>query len=146
MKKMTIWKEMLLVLCVSYTVISLCDTIFNLLKGNENLSAVNAINQLLFSAIAILILYSHNLFKKLSPLSVIVIQYIVAILIVFLIVYIQGLKTELHIHAYRDVFRSFTLFYVIGAVIHYIYVFADAKQQNKILQELREKKKNKEKR
>lgn len=134
---------MLLVLCVSYTIISLSNTAFNLFRGNDNLSAVNSVNQLLFSIIAIVILYSHHLFKRFSPLTMIVLQYVVAMGIVFCLVYIQGFFMEIHPDGYRDVFRSFTLFYVIGAIVYYISVFADAINQNRILQELRESKKKK---
>lgn len=140
MKNKNKFREMLIYICVSYTIISLIDAILCVSHGIYQLSATNTFNQFLFSALAIVILYSHNLFEKLSPLTMVIIQYVLAMGSAFLIIYIQSFFIELHPDGYRDIFISFTIFYIIGASIYYIYVFRDAKKQNDILQEIRNKK------
>lgn len=130
-------KEILLVICVSYTIISLVDAGLCLLNGRDNLSAVNSFNQLFCSTIAVTILYTHNYLERFSPLTMVVIQYVAAMGIVFLLIFAQGLILENHPDAYRDIFVSFTVFYCIGASIYYISVFGDVMMQNRMLREIR---------
>lgn len=141
MKKKNKIGEMLIYICVSYTIISLIDAGMCMSHGRFQLSAVNSFYQLVFTTIAVVILYSHNLFERVSPLVMVIIQYVLAMGTVFLFVYIQSFFIELHPDGYKDVFRSFTTFYIIGAGIYYIYVFRDAKKQNDLLQEIKNKSK-----
>lgn len=132
--------EMLLVICVAYTIISLVDAVLSVAHGNYNLSAFNSFNQILFSSIAVSILYTHNCFERLSPLLMVILQYVIAMGLVFLIIYLQGKFNELHPDAYRDIFVTFTIPYIIGASIYYVSVFREANKQNEILQEIKREK------
>ncbi len=51
----------------------------------------------------------------------------------------SGFWGELSENSYRDAFRSFTIFYVIGAIIHYVETFHSAKRANKMLNDILEK-------
>ena len=135
--------EILLTICVSYTIISACGAIVNMLMGAET-SNLNTLSILVFTSIAVLILYMHQLFERISPLLMIVIQYVIALGLVMLYVFLVGLVEPVAERGYRDIFISFTVPYVIGAVVYYISVFKQARQQDALLQEIKEKSKTAE--
>lgn len=135
--------EILLTICVSYTIISACGAIVNMLMGGET-SNLNTLSMLVFTSIAVIILYMHQLFERISPLLMIVIQYVIALGLVMLYVFLVGLFEPVAEGGYRDIFISFTVPYVIGAVVYYISVFKQARQQDALLQEIKEKSKTAE--
>ena len=128
--------EILLTICVSYTLISIGTTILNMLSGSEN-NNMNTISMLVFTSIAVLVLYTHQIFDKVSPLVMIVIQYVIALGLVMLYVFIVGLFDPVAEGGYWDIFISFTIPYVIGALLYYISVFYQAHQQDALLQEIK---------
>lgn len=138
--KKALRNEILLVICVSYTLISLAATVINILAGTET-SNFNTISMLVFTTIAVLVLYTHQLFDGISPLMMIIIQYVIAMGLVMLYVFLVGLFNPVSEGGYWDIFVSFTIPYVIGAVVYYISVFHQARQQDALLQEIKEAKK-----
>ena len=44
---------------------------------------------------------------------------------------------EMHPDGYRDMFWSFTIPYVIGAVIYYVSLFLEIKKANRLLQNMK---------
>ncbi len=134
--KKTLRNEILLTICVSYTLISFGATIMNMLSGSET-NNMNTISMLVFTSIAVLVLYTHQIFDEVSPLVVIVIQYGVAMGWVMLYVFIVGLFEPVAEGGYWDIFVSFTIPYVIGAIVYYISVFHQAHQQDALLQEIK---------
>ena len=132
--------EIFISICVSYTIISIAGAIINMLTGSQT-NNLNVISMFVFTTIAVLVLYMHRLFENLSPLMMIVIQYLIAMGLVFLYVYIIGLFDPVAEGGYWDIFRSFTIPYIIGAAVYYISVFQEAKKQNAILCEIRESRK-----
>ena len=128
--------EILLTICVSYTLISIGTTILNMLAGSET-NNMKTISMLVFTSIAVLVLYTHQIFDKVSPLVMIVIQYVIALGLVMLYVFIVGLFDPVAEGGYRDIFVSFTIPYVIGALVYYISVFYQAQQQDALLQEIK---------
>lgn len=128
--------EILLTICVSYTLISIGTTILNMFAGSET-NNMNTISMLVFTSIAVLVLYTHQIFDKVSPLVMIVIQYVIALGLVMLYVFIVGLFDPVAEGGYRDIFVSFTIPYVIGALVYYISVFYQAQQQDALLQEIK---------
>lgn len=141
--KKAVRNEILLVICVSYTLISLGATVINMLTGTET-SNLNTISMLVFTTIAVLVLYTHQLFDRISPLFMIVIQYVIAMGLVMLYVFIVGLFDPVAEGGYWDIFVSFTIPYVIGAVVYYISVFHQAHEQDALLQEIKEAKRETE--
>lgn len=138
--KKALRNEILLVICVSYTLISLAATVINILAGTET-SNFNTISMLVFTTIAVLVLYTHQLFDGISPLMMIIIQYVIAMGLVMLYVFLVGLFNPVSEGGYWDIFVSFTIPYVIGAVVYYISVFHQARQQDALLQEIKKAKK-----
>ncbi|MCM1989101.1 DUF6608 family protein [Oceanirhabdus seepicola] len=139
MKKINL-VEMLVVICVSYTILSLVNAGLALAMGKNTISAMNSFTMVLWTSIGVGILYMHQYFERWSPLVMIIAQYIIAMGLVFGSLLLESQYIELHPMAYRDAFRSFTIPYIIGAAIYYIYIFREAKRQNELLQEIKNKK------
>ena len=129
--------ELLITICVSYTIISIGGAIVNMLTGSET-NNLNTIAMLLFTSIAVIVLSLHRMFDSLSPLLMIVIQYAVALALVMLVVFLIGLFEPVAEGGYKDFFVSFTIPYIIGAVIYYVSVFYTARQQNHLIDEIKE--------
>lgn len=129
--------EILLTICVSYTIISLAGTIINMLAGFET-NNLNVISMLFFTSIAVLVLNTHRLFDGYSPLFMIIVQYMIAIGLVMLYVAFVGIFSPVSEGGYWDIFVSFTIPYLIGAVIYYISIFREARRQDALLQEIKE--------
>lgn len=108
----------------------------NVVSGSNPDYYVNSVMMLLWSGIAVVCLYTYSFFDRWHPAVVITLQYIVAQTVVMGTIWIAGFFGEQSKNAYRDAFRSFTLFYVIGAVIYYVETFRSAKRANKLLNEI----------
>ena len=122
-------------ICVCYTLLNLLNSVLLNMNGYTMGSLNNNYLMLLWCSIGTITLFSHKLLSRWSPLSMIVIQYLIAMGLVFMSIVISGFVSELHPDAYRDGFRSFTIPYIIGAIIYYGYLYYEAKKQNNLLQE-----------
>lgn len=135
--------EIPICICISYTVLSVANSIIGVLAGKEAVSNWNAIFMLLWTSIAVLILSIHHLFDELPPLLMLVIQYAIAMTLVLLTVYISGFFEAVGKSSYKDAIVSFTVPYIIGAAVYYISVFRTAKRQDALIQEINAKQEGK---
>ena len=131
-------KSYLLELCCSYTIVSVAGAIINMLMGSET-NNVNVVIMFIFCNIAVFVLSIHKLFNKLSPLAMIIIQYVAALALCALTVYIAtffyGPVTP---HGWFEFFRSFTIPYIIGAALYYFRLWSDAKKQQQLIKEIQD--------
>lgn len=93
----------------------------------------NIIFMFIFCVLSVFILEQHRRFDKLPMVLVLLLQYLVALSVVMIIVWFCGRYEELSKSAYRDVFLSFTIPYIIGTVWYYISLFHEARRANAIL-------------
>lgn len=131
--------EIILVICVFYTIISMINAGIEISKGREVVSSYNQIMIFVWSAIGTIVVYSHSLFEPLPPVVIIGIQYIIGTGLIVLIIFISSFYEPLHPDAYFDGIRSFTIPFAIGAFLYYRYVFAEANKQNDLLQEIKDR-------
>ena len=129
-------KEMLTVICISYTIISLGTTLYDRLFYDGRNDFSNLLFKFICTSIAVGILYTHPLLERLSPLSMILLQYVGALLLVFLTIWISSFFEKLHENSYLDAFRSFTTIYIIGAIAYYVGLHLDVRKQNRLLEEI----------
>lgn len=135
------FKMVILAICVSYTIISLLGGLINFLLNPESGAYfANSIMMFVWCSIAVGVIFTHNWFEKISPLVVIVFQYLVAQGLVFFTLFCISFFSEVHPNSYRDGFRSFVIPYAIGAAVYYISNYLDAKRTNKKLQQLKAQK------
>lgn len=130
--------EIPIAICISYTILSIVNAVLCLINGQESSSNVNAVMMLFFCSIAVLVLSIHRLFDAAAPVVMILLQYVIAMGLVFLSVYIVSFFEQVSKDGYRDIFISFTVPYFIGGVVYYISLFRAAKRQDKLLEEINE--------
>jgi hypothetical protein len=93
----------------------------------------NIVFMFMFCVLSLFILEQHKRFDQLPMLLVLLLQYLIALSIVMLLVWICGWYEELSKYAYRDVFHSFTIPYIIGAAWYYISLIYEARRANEML-------------
>lgn len=129
-------KEILITICISYTIINIGGSIFEAIVSQNVSHCSNNIMMFIWSSIAVFVLSIHHLFDKWSPLAMILIQYVIALGLVFLTLFIGGIFEPVAKGGYRDAFLSFSIPYAIGAIVYYIEVFKSVRRQNRLLQEI----------
>lgn len=126
--------------CVVYTILSMSKIILEAIIQNEfGNYQLNLLMMIFVSFIATLVLSQHYRLQQIPLPLVIIGQYLVLIGGVLLIIWISGLYTDLHPNAYRDMFLSFTIPYIIGAAIYYLNVFWEVKNANQMLKNIKMK-------
>lgn len=128
---------MLQTICILYTFFSLTVGWINARASNETYVYYNQVTMFVWLCIAMVILELHTLFDKWPPLIMILIQYVLAQGIVWLVVLVSGFFSPLHPDAYRDTFLSFSIPYAVVAAVYYARVFYGAKKDNALLQRLK---------
>ncbi|MBD5502020.1 MAG: hypothetical protein HDR10_12630 [Lachnospiraceae bacterium] len=127
------------VVCIVFTLLLLSKILLELvLRGDFGNYQVNILIMFVLSFLATFVLSQYYRFQKYPLLVVILGQYILLIAIVMFITWIGGRFKELHKNAYRDMFLSFTIPYVIGVIIYYAAVFHEIKSANQALKEIKE--------
>lgn len=127
------------VVCVVFTLLMMGKVILEaVLQGLFGGYQENILIMFVLSLLATFVLSQHYRFQRLPLLLVIIIQYVVMISVVMLITWAGSFFESLHEDGYRDMFRSFTVPYVIGAVIYYISLFYEVRGANKTLMEIKE--------
>ena len=124
-----------LMICVSYTMVSVSGTIFNILFGGQT----NNMNELLIFAICVIasvVLSLHGLFESVSPLAMVVIQYLVACALIAVLVLIISCFDTITPRGWFELYRSFTIPYIILAGIYYYSVFADTKKKDSLIKDI----------
>lgn len=127
--------EMLLVICVSYTVISLCAAGINTIAGTQNTN-FNTVMIFVFTVISVGVLYLYKLLDRFSPLVTITIQYLLALALSTGVVCFVSLFGEISPKGYWEFFVSFTVFYLLGAICFYITTFVETRKMNQLIKEI----------
>lgn len=126
-------------ICVVFTCLVLgkivVEALFAGIFGNEQ---ENLLLMFGFSALGTFVLSQHYRLERFPLVAVMVGQYALLMAAVMLVTWISGFFVELHEDAYRDMFWSFTIPYVIAAAVYYISLYFEIKKANRLLQEVRE--------
>lgn len=129
--------------CVIYTVLSVGKIVLEaVMQAKFGYDQANLLTILLFSFLGTLILSQHYRLSRLPLLFVAVLQYAILAAFVLLFTWVSGHFSELHPDAYRDMLRSFTVPYVIAALVYYCELFLEARKADRLLQQLKEDKKD----
>ena len=131
-------KNYLLELCCSYTIVSVAGALINMIMGTETNNA-NVVMMFIFCNIAVFVLSIHKFFEKLSPLAMMIIQYVVALALCKVASLIATLFWgPVTPRGWFEFFRSFTIPYIIGAALYYYRLWDDARKQQELIKEIQE--------
>lgn len=132
-------KNFLPTICIVYTVLSISKVILeSILYGEIDNNQANFIWMFVISLIATFVLSLHYYLQEFPVWLVIIGQYLVLVTLIMIGIWIEGHFVKLHPNAYKDMFRSFTIPYIIGAAIYYFEFWYEVKEANEILKGLKE--------
>jgi len=135
-------KNVIPVICVTYTAVSIGATLFEVLvKGEMNPTQLNIFLFLLLSVLGVAVLSQHYRLERFSPLTMIGIQYLAAVAVILVSLKAASYITDIHPDGYRDMTVSFSILYLIGAVVYYISLRLEVRKQNRILEQIRRRQK-----
>ena len=136
-------KNVIPIICITYTVISIGYTIFEIIiNGKMNPTQHNIFLFLVLSILGVAVLSQHYRFNRFSPLAMIIMQYMIAEIIILASLKIASFFVDIHPDGYRDMTLSFSVPYLIGALIYYIRLRLEVKKQNQLLRIIKEQKGN----
>lgn len=136
-------KNVIPIICITYTVISIGYTIFEIIiNGKMNPTQLNIFLFLALSILGVAVLSQHYRFNRFSPLAMIIMQYMIAEIIILASLKIASFFVDIHPDGYRDMTLSFSVPYLIGALIYYIRLRLEVKKQNQLLRIVKEQKGN----
>lgn len=121
------------IVCVSFTLIVCGKLLYEKSIGFVDGSYTENIFMCLgISVLATLILSLHYYLQRFPFVPVVIGQYLLLIGVIFAGIWISGHFTKNAPSAYRDMFISVTVPYVIGAIVYYISFFLQIKKANKV--------------
>jgi len=130
-------KNFISILCITFTIIVLLGVFLDVTQAHRtNPSQFNIIFQFICCFVSIFVLSQHYRFEFLSPIWIIIIQYVIATSVIFLLAWFISLFTPISPGGYRDLFISFSVPYIIGIVYYYIKLYIEVKKNNEILKNL----------
>lgn len=121
------------IVCISFTLIVCGKLLLEKSTGFiDRYYTENIFTCLGISILATFVLSLHYYLQRFPFIPVVIGQYLALIGFVFLCIWIMGHFTEYAPTAYKDMFVSITVPYVIGAVVYYISFFVQIKRANEV--------------
>ncbi len=131
-------KNVIPIICITYTFLSIVFTILDIsVKREMNPNQLNLFLFFLLSVLGVGVLSQHYRLERFSPLAMMVIQYLIAIAVILISLKAASYVTDIHPNGYRDLTVSFSIPYVIGAIIYYIHLWLQVRKQNRILEKIK---------
>ncbi len=134
-------KTLLLYICISFTMVSVSGAVVNLLFGTKT-SDSNTLIMFGLCTIASFVLSLNKLFDELSPLAMILLQYVIVIALCGGFLFALSFVDPISPKGWFEYFRSFTVPYIIIAAMYYYSLYDEAKKQNRMIKDIQEVKKN----
>lgn len=132
-------KNVIPIICMTYTIVSISLTIFEILeKGEINPTQLNIFLFLLLSVLGVVVLSLHYRLERFSPLTMIILQYVIAVSIILVSLKTASYVVDIHPNGYRDMTTSFSIPYFIGSIIYYIFLRREVHKQNLVLEKIKE--------
>lgn len=129
------------IICITYTVVSVTSTIFEIIyKSEMNPTQLNMFLFLILSILGVGVLSQHYRFERFSPLTMIILQYVIAVAVLVISLWMASFFVDIHPDGYKDMTLSFSIPYFIGAVIYYICLRFEVRKQNRLLINIKKKK------
>ena len=101
-------KNIIPVICITYTIVSVTLTIFEIFtKGEMNPTQLNMFLFLILSVLGVGVLSQHYRLDRFSPLAMILIQYLIAVTIILISLKTASYFVDIHPDGYRDMTISF---------------------------------------
>ncbi len=130
-------KKVALGLCISYTAVSVTGAITNVFAGWETNNA-NVLIMFGFCLIASIVLSFYEMFTNVSPLAMMVVQYLLACGLCAVLLLCVSVIEPISPRGWFEYYRSFSIPYVILAGIYYYSIYLDTKKKNAMIKEIQQ--------
>lgn len=128
------------IICITYTVVSVTSTILEIINKREmNPTQLNLFLFLILSILGVGVLSQHYRFERFSPLTMIILQYAIAVAVIVISLRTASFFVDIHPDGYKDMTVSFSILYFIGAVIYYVCLRLEVRKQNRLLRSIKKK-------
>ena len=132
-------KNFLSVFCMVFTIMVLGENFLEVIHSRSvNPTQFNLFWTAVFSLVSIAVLSRSYLLDGLSPLRAGILLYLVTLTCVFGFVFLSGLRTPLHPHAFRDVFFSFSVPYLLFSFFFFFFLQRESERRDRDIRRLRE--------
>lgn len=131
-------KKVALYLCISYTSVSFSSAVMNLLGGKQTDNTNNLV-MFGFCLIVSIVLSLYEYFDQVSPLAMILIQYLVSCVLCGLLLLVVSLFDPITPQGWLRLYISFTIPYIVLAGICYYSIYLDTKKKAGLIREIQER-------
>lgn len=132
-------KNYIPLVCILFTILTIGKLIVEqFINMPDPYYTGNIISLFIFSAVIVATLGAGKYFSRLPLWMVIVGQYLVMIAVAMLITWTTGQFNDQSSSAYHDMFWSFTIPFIVIAVLYYVKCFVDVRKTNLDLERLQE--------
>lgn len=132
-------KNFIPIVCICFTFLVLGKLIWEKIIGfTDPYYTENIFMTLGFAIVIPLVLAIHYYLQKYPFLPVFIGQYLFTVTLVMVVIWILGHFVTLAPTAYRDMFISVTIPFIVLAAIYYISFFRQIKKANKLIEKLNE--------
>lgn len=133
-------KNFIQIVCVIYTCLVILKLVLEGISGKKDSYYLENLTMMLaITVIATLVLSLHYYLQNVPLPVVMLVQYVLLMGAIWGFIWVGGHFVEVHEDAYRDLFKSFTIPYVIFAGVYYITFFMQVKNANKMLKSMKGK-------
>ncbi len=129
---------LLLYICISYTMVSVSGAVVNIITGTKT-SNSNTLIMFGLCVIASFVLSLNKLFDELSPLLMIILQYVIVIALCGGFLLVLSFFDPISPKGWFEYFRSVTVPYIFIAGIYYYSLYKEAKEQEEMIREIQGK-------
>ena len=131
-------KEIFPTICISYTIISVGVHLFEMLCsfGEQN-THLNALFMLYCTTVSVIVLSMHYLFEEVSTIVIIFLQYVATLGLVLGGMFLLSFFIAVEPQGYFEMWRSFSIIYVLGAISYYVSLYIEVNKQNNLLNEIK---------
>ena len=117
--------------------VSVSGAVVNIIGGTQT-SNSNTLIMFGLCVIASFVLSLNKLFDELSPLAMILLQYVIVIVLCAGFLGILSLFDPISPKGWFEYFRSFTVPYIIIAAIYYYSLYDEAKKQDRLIKDIQD--------
>ncbi len=110
-------KNVLILICVVYTILTVTSSGIGLLQGQTTDTHVHLLMRFAVTFLGIGSILIFNLFPNWPLIAIYSFHYAVTIGLIFLLIWLSGFFIELHPDAFRDIFLNFTVIYILIAAV-----------------------------
>lgn len=113
-------KNVLILICIAYTILTVVSSSLGLLQGQSTDTHLHIIMRFVVTSLGILSILIFNLFPSWPLAAIYGLHYAVTMGAIFLLIRTSGYFIDLHPNAFRDIFLNFTAVYIPVSLVFMI--------------------------